>query len=170
MIFKFKRHNSSLYNTLLSLSRNIYFYKKIQLEDSFETRIYLIFLHFSIMMLIFKKKGKKFSQESYDSLFYNVENNLRELGFGDVSVNKKMKDFNKILYDILLKIDKNTGNQFILNEKLIFKYFKDFNDKKVEKYNEFETYFTNFYNFCFELSLDNMIREAIKFKKNYGSS
>jgi len=150
---------------LLSLSRNIYFYKKIQLEDSFETRIYLIFLHFSIMMLIFKKKGKKFSQESYDSLFYNVENNLRELGFGDVSVNKKMKDFNKILYDILLKIDKNTGNQFILNEKLIFKYFKDFNDKKVEKYNEFETYFTNFYNFCFELSLDNMIREAIKFKK-----
>ena len=170
MIFKFKRHNPSLYNTLLSLSKNIYFYKKIQLEDSFETRIYLIFLHFSIMMLIFKKKGKKFSQESYDSLFYNVENNLRELGFGDVSVNKKMKDFNKILYDILLKIDKNTGNQFILNEKLIFKYFKDFNDKKVEKYNEFETYFTNFYNFCFELSLDNMIREAIKFKKNYGSS
>ena len=31
---------------------------------------------------------------------------LRELGFGDVSVNKKMKDLNKILYDILLKINK----------------------------------------------------------------
>ena len=38
-------------------------------------------------------------------LFHNIENNLRELGFGDVSVNKKMKDFNKILYDILLKIE-----------------------------------------------------------------
>ena len=37
--------------------------------------------------------------------FHNIENNLRELGFGDVSVNKKMKDFNKILYDILLKIE-----------------------------------------------------------------
>ena len=36
--------------------------------------------------------------------FYNIENNLRELGFGDVSVNKKMKDLNKIFYDILLKI------------------------------------------------------------------
>ena len=37
--------------------------------------------------------------------FIHIENNLRELGFGDVSVNKKMKDFNKILYDILLKLD-----------------------------------------------------------------
>ena len=61
-----------------------------------------MFIHFSIMMIIFKKK-KKFDQKSYDILFHNIENNLRELGFGDVSVNKKMKDLNKILYDILLK-------------------------------------------------------------------
>ena len=62
-----------------------------------------MFIHFSIMMLIYKEKGKKFDQRDYDSLFHNIENNLRELGFGDVSVNKKMKDLNKVLYDILLK-------------------------------------------------------------------
>ena len=39
-------------------------------------------------------------------LFFNIENNLRELGFGDVSVNKKMKELNKIFYDILLKLNK----------------------------------------------------------------
>ena len=33
--------------------------------------------------------------------FHNIEYNLRESGLGDVSVNKKMKEFNKILYDIL---------------------------------------------------------------------
>ena len=166
MIFKFKRHNSSLYNTLLSLSRNIYFYKKIQLEDSFETRIYLIFLHFSIMMLIFKKKGKKFSQESYDSLFYNVENNLRELGFGDVSVNKKMKDFNKILYDVLLKVEQinEQDRKFKISQKLVLKYFPELGDVKSGKFLLFETYFLNFYHFCFEQSLDNMVREAINFK------
>ncbi len=85
------------------LSRNIFFYKIIKLDDSFETRIYLMFLHFSIMMIVSKKKGVKLDQDLYDSLFYNIEYNLRELGFGDVSVNKKMKDLNKILYDILLK-------------------------------------------------------------------
>ena len=57
------------------------------------------------MMIIFKKKGTKFEQKSYDFLFLSIENNLRELGFGDVAVNKKMKDLNKILYDILLKIE-----------------------------------------------------------------
>ena len=108
-----KIHTNDLYNTLLSLSRNIFFYKKIGLPDTFETRIYLMFIHFSVMMIVFKNKGKKFNQKSYDSLFHNIENNLREMGFGDVSVNKKMKDFNKLLYDILLKLNKkNDVNTF----------------------------------------------------------
>ena len=101
MIFKSEKHNPDLYNILLTLSRNIFFYNKIKLPDNFETRIYLMFMHFSIMMIIFKKKDKTFDQNIYDLLFYKIENNLRELGFGDVSVNKKMKEFNKILYDIL---------------------------------------------------------------------
>jgi hypothetical protein len=64
-----------------------------------------MFFHFSILMIVFKKKEKKFDQKSYDNFFHNIENNLRELGFGDIAVNKKMKDFNKILYDILLKLE-----------------------------------------------------------------
>ena len=81
----------------MSLSRNIFFYKKINLPDNFETRIYLMFMHFSIMMIITKKKDVKFDQKLYDFLFYNIENNMRELGYGDVAVNKKMKELNKIL-------------------------------------------------------------------------
>ena len=154
---------------MLLLSRNILFYNKIKLSDTFETRIYLMFLHFSIMMIISKKKGKKFDQKSYDILFFNIENNLRELGFGDVTVNKKMKELNKILYDILLKIGNEKSDSFILNENLIFKYFNELKDNQSEKYTVFERYFTNFYTFCFELPLENMIRDAIKFK-NYGST
>ena len=163
MIFN-KRNNSELYNILLQLSRNIFFYKKIQLLDSFETRIYLMLFHFSILMIIFKKKGKKFEQIEYDNLFHNIENNLRELGFGDVSVNKKMKDLNKLLYDILLKINKNSDNGFELNTKLILKYFDYLKDEKNPKMRDFERYFNQFYKFCFELPLQNMIRGSINFK------
>ena len=145
MIFNFKKHNNNLYNTLLLLSRNIMFYNKIKLSDTFETRIYLMFLHFSIMMIISKKKGEKFDQKSYDILFFNIENNLRELGFGDVTVNKKMKELNKILYDILLKIGNEKSDSFILNKNLIFKYFNELKDNQSEKYSVFERYFTNFY-------------------------
>ena len=166
MIFKSSTHSTDLYNTLLTLSRNIFFYKELQLPDNFETRINLIFFHFSIMMIIFKKKGQKFDQKSYDSLFFNLENNLRELGFGDVAVNSKMKNLNKILYDILLKIEdlSNNSKNFKINTKLVLKYFSHLNEPKSDKILKFETYLMNFYKFCFELSLKTMIKDALKFK------
>ena len=162
MIFNVKKHNSNLYNTLLKLSRNIFFYKDIELEDTYETRIYLMFIHYSTMLYITKNKRQKPDQDNYNSLFLNVENNLRELGFGDVSVNKKMKELNKIFYDILLKLSDNP-TQFNLNKKLIHKYFVKFinNDKKWCK---FDDYFSKFYQFCFDQSNNNMIKEVQNFK------
>ena len=163
MIFKNKKHNNSLYNTLLSLSRNLFFYTKINLKDSFETRIYLMFIHYSIILIIYNQKEIKFLQENYDDLFVSIENNLRELGFGDVSVNKKMKELNKIFYDILLKINIEKSN-FKTNKKLILKYFNDANMKKSENYELFSEYFLNFFKYCFELPIDIVIEEAINFK------
>ena len=156
-----------LYNNLLSLSRNLFFYQKVSLADTFETRIYLMFLHFSIFLRIYKKKEVKFNQKSYDHFFNNIENNLRELGFGDVSVNKKMKELNKVFYDILLKFVKPSLNKesfFILEHKLISKYFSELKDPKSSSYHEFETYFSNFYDFCFELPLEYMVRDAVNFR------
>mgnify|MGYP002822503867 CR=1 FL=1 len=124
--------------------------------------------HFSIILLIFKRKSLKFNQDKYDSLFHNIENNLRELGFGDISVNKKMKDLNKILYDILLKINIKGAETFEINQNLLIKYFNNINTSNNEDLVIFKEYFIKFYDFCFELSPDIMVREAIKF--NYGST
>ena len=157
-----------MYNTLLTLSRNIFFYKKLKLVDSFETRVYLMLIHFSIILLIFKRKSLKFNQDQYDSLFHNIENNLRELAFGDISVNKKMKDLNKILYDMLLKINIKGVEKFEINENLLIKYFNNINSSNNSDLLIFKEYFIKFYDFCFELSPDIMVREAVKF--NYGSS
>ena len=134
------------------------------MSDTFETRLYLIFIHLSILMIIFKKKNSKFDQKLYDSLFHNIENNLRELGFGDVTVNKKMKVFNKILYDILLKINISKEDDFKLNYQLISSYFLVLNNEKDQKYLEFKKYFDNFYDFCFALPLNSMINSVSKFK------
>ncbi len=82
-----------------------------------------------------------------------------------MTVNKKMKEFNKILYDILLKIDlSNSAIDFKLNSTLIFNYFEALKDPKSTNFKYFEEYFISFFNFCFELPLDNMIEKAIKFK------
>jgi len=165
MIFKIKEHNN-LYNNLLFLSRNIFFYKNLSLSDTFQTRITLMLFHFSVILIIFKKKKQDFDQNSYDHFFHNIEYNLRESGIGDVTVNKNMKDLNKTLYDILLKLDLkiNDNNQFQINSNLVLKYFNSFNDKKNSKFINFAQYFNNFYKFCFELRLDNMIQDIKLYK------
>ena len=122
-----------------------------------------MFMHFSILLIIFKNKKINFPQDTYDSLFHCIENNLRELGFGDVAVNKKMKSFNKILYDILLKINKS-NNDFLINKNLILKYFECLKDSNSDKYELFAQYFGKFYHFCFELNPKTMIKDAIKFE------
>jgi len=162
MIFKRKKHNSDLYNTLLLLSRNIFFYKDLNFNDSYETRIYLMFFHYSVILLTLKLKGVKPDQTNYNNLFFHIENNLRELGFGDVSVNKKMKDLNKIFYDILIKLKTNSID-FEINKNLSVKYFENLsnNDKNWLNYSK---YFTNFYLFCFELDSNSVIKDAKNFK------
>lgn len=166
-----KKHDAFLYNILLSLSRNIFFYENLKLKDSFETRVYLIFLHYSILLSILKIKQKKISQTYYDSLFLNIENDLRELGFGDVSVNKKMKDLNQIFYDILIKFKKNNLKENLeINQKLILKYFDSLKQNNCQNYTKFEEYLLKFYKFCFELSPENMIKDLKKFKYLHGSS
>ena len=121
-----------------------------------------MFFHYSIMLFILKNKKSKIDQENYNSLFLNIENNLRELGFGDVSVNKKMKDLNKIFYDILIKLSEKSSS-FKFNKSLISKYFEKLKNNS-EKRDKLAIYFNDFYDFCFELTGDNMIKDVQKFK------
>jgi len=144
------------------LSRNIFFYKTLDFKDAYETRIYLMFLHYSIVLFIQKMRKNKPDQKNYNDFFFYIENNLRELGFGDVAVNKKMKEMNKIFYDILIKISEKQTH-LILNRKMINKYFVELTNNN-EKYKQFEAYLYHFYNFCFELPSKNMIKEIQNYK------
>ena len=76
-----------------------------------------------------------------------------------------MKKHNKILYDILLKIEKkNHDESFDINYLLISKYFDELNNEKSDNYRLFSQYFRNFFNFCFANSLENMVKNSINFK------
>ncbi len=166
----YKTNYSELYTTIAQLSREKMFYNAIQLDDKLETRIYLIFIHFSLIFNILKKKkiAKKITQDIFDNLFQNIEYHFRELGMGDVSVNKKMKDLNRIFYDILLKIqnlvddDKSEINMNIINKYLIINSKLRVNNDILKKY------FEDFYNFCFNLDTKDIIRGKIKHNYKHG--
>tara|TARA_Y100000816_G_C25872769_1_gene455521 strand:+ start:93 stop:593 length:501 start_codon:yes stop_codon:yes gene_type:complete len=161
----YNRHNNSLYNKLVDLSRNIFFYKNLKLKDNFETRIVLIFLHFCIILNIFKKiKKTEFPQQIFDNIFQNIEYHLRELGFGDVAINKKMKLLNKNFYDILLKIEFFDEERILIKEDLLKKHFFSIGGQKLIKSEEMVDYLKNFYNFCFELDEKDIIKGQINYK------
>ena len=45
-----------------------------------------------------KIENSSLQQNLFDYMFKDFENNLREMGFGDVAVNKRMKVFIKAFY------------------------------------------------------------------------
>ena len=119
---------------MVALSRDIFFYKRANLKDSMETRIFIIFILFSLILIVFKKRKIKFEQKIFDNIFTNIEYHLREKGMGDVTVNKKMKDLTKFFYDILLKIQNKNSNKFECSEEVLVKYLFDGNkDKAIEQ-------------------------------------
>ena len=144
-----------------------FFYKKISLKDNFETRINLIFVHFSLLLIIFKKKNKNFPQKIFDNIFLNIEYHIRELGYGDVTVNKKMKILTRIFYDILLKINESKSGAYDTNQKILKTYLEPSDENTTVLVDDLSTYFNNFYNFCFELKTDNMLKGEINFKHIY---
>ena len=160
----YKKHNNQLYNKLSDLSRNKFLYEEIKLADNFETRILLIFFHLSIILKIAKGTGSnKKTQDIYDNIFQNIEYHIRELGYGDVSVNKNMKNMNKIFYDILYSLDKETSNTNI-SKKLLEKYFNPKNISSNVKISKLADYLVKFQNFCFDLDVNIMLNGSIDFK------
>ena len=160
----YKKHNNQLYNKLGELSRNKFLYEEIKLADNFETRVLLIFFHLSIILRIVKGRGTiKKTQDIYDNIFQNIEYHIRELGFGDVSVNKNMKNLNKIFYDILYSLDKEQSNTNI-SKNLLEKYFIQKNNSTIVKISKLEDYLVKFQNFCFDLDVNIMLNGSIDFK------
>ncbi|WP_299214338.1 HAD-IC family P-type ATPase, partial [uncultured Dokdonia sp.] len=62
---------------------------------------------------------KECPQKIFDNVFLNIEYHIRELGHGDVTVNKKMKILTRIFYDILLKINKRQLEGFESNIEIL---------------------------------------------------
>ncbi len=97
----------NIYNNLVKLTRNKNLYLKLKNNDTFSDRLIILLFHFSFFLQIYKKElPKSEAQKLFDFFIRQIELSIREIGYGDVSVNKKMKDYVNLFYSILDKIDK----------------------------------------------------------------
>jgi len=168
---KKETHEDKLYNKILSLSRNKFFFTELALKDTFQNRINLIFLHISFIIIKIKDKSKSslykdFYQKLFDCVFKRIETNMREIGFGDVTVNKNMKFLTKSFYNILLNCEhykkKNKGDKIIF----LSNYLKSNNPENMPINSDLIKYFDKYHSFCLDLSSDNVLKGDLEFKIN----
>ena len=93
------------YNNLINFTRNKELYKNLKREDVFSDRLTLFLLHFSFFLKNFQnEQNKKVLQEIYDFNFRQLELSIREIGYGDQSINKKMKDYINLFHSMVSEI------------------------------------------------------------------
>jgi len=62
-------------------------------------------LHFAFFLKNFKnEENKNVLQEIYDFSFRQLELSIREIGYGDQSINKKMKDYINLFHSMVSEI------------------------------------------------------------------
>ena len=104
-IFFMNKNYINIYNNLVKLTRNKDLYKGFKSQDTFSDRLLFFLLHFAFFLKIYKENNdKKLLQEIYDYIFRQVELSIREIGYGDQSINKKMKDYLNLFYAMIDKI------------------------------------------------------------------
>ena len=94
----------NIYNNLIKLTRNKKLYLNLEKDDSFSERLVFLFLHLAFFIRHYKNSApSKNLQELFDFIIRQIELSIREIGYGDVSVNKKMKDYINLFHDIIDK-------------------------------------------------------------------
>jgi cytochrome b pre-mRNA-processing protein 3 len=136
----------NIYNNLVKLTRNKDLYKDFTDQDTFSDRLIFFLLHFAFFLKVYKKDNdKKIMQEIYDYLFRQLELSIREIGYGDQSINKKMKDYLNLFYGMIDKIH-NWENSTLDEKRSILVNFTNYNSDDYFLVNYFEKYRLNLSN------------------------
>ena len=150
----------NIYNNLIKLTRNKSLYYNLKNNDTFSDRLVILLLHFSFFLKIYKNSlSKKEAQNLFDFIVRQIELSIREIGYGDVSVNKKMKDYVNLFYSILEKIENWDIFDSSKKTKLLgdLMNIKDDNDLFIE-------YFDKYSHFLTKNSLKNFTKDIIEYK------
>ena len=150
----------NIYNNLIKLTRNKLLYAKMSENESFSDRLIIFFFHFGFFLKIYKTNvNSKELQNLYNYVFKQIELSLREIGYGDVSINKNMKKYVNLMYSIIDKIE--LWEKLNLNEKskFISKYLN-----VNEKSSFFTDYFNKYIDYLTKKSFNYFTKEVISLK------
>ena len=147
----------NIYNNLIKLTRNKILYIKLEREDTFSERLIFLFFHLALFLKHYKSIiPSKNLQELFDFIIKQIELSIREIGYGDMSINKNMKDFINLFYFIIEEIEKTDFDKVNNRLKIIKKHLNT--DKNLEFYAD---YFNKYRKFLTKNTLNNFTKDII---------
>ena len=147
----------NVYNSLINYSRNKVLYKSLDREDNFSDRLTFFLIHFAFFLKTYKnKENKDILQKIYDFNFRQLELSIREIGYGDQSINKKMKIYLNLFHAIVSEI--HFWDELDKNEKLkkLSSFLEDFKEIAV-----LVDYFDDFYINLSKKNLNYFLKSVI---------
>ena len=128
----------NLYNKTLTDSRNPNIFKNY-LSDDLSNKLMLFLIFLSKIFNNMSRNDKNY-QIFFDYIFNRIETDLRELGYGDMSVNKKMKIIVTKFYSILIDFKNYSNLKTIQKTDILMKYFS-----KIEKKDDFIEFLNKYF-------------------------
>ena len=118
-----KNNYLNIYNNLIKLTRNKNLYLNLEKNDTFSDRLIFLFFHLAFFLKQFKSTiPPKELQDLFDFIIKQIELSIREIGYGDASINKKMKNYLNLFYSMLEKIESIDQDNIDDQMDLIKKY------------------------------------------------
>jgi cytochrome b pre-mRNA-processing protein 3 len=90
-----------LYGQLVRHARFLIYYDKLSVPDTPEGRFEILALHVGLAIRRLSgldEEGRQLSQELFDLMIADLDQNMRELGVGDLSVGKQVKRLASLFY------------------------------------------------------------------------
>ena len=148
----------NFYNKLIKLTTNKTLYKRLDKQDTFNDRLIIFLFHFAFFLKNYKNhENEKILQEIYDFNFRQLELSIREIGYGDQSINKKMKDYINMFHAIVSEIHFWDDHDISKKKDIITKFLENFKNNE-----ELLEYFENFYLELKKKSLNSYLKSVIR--------
>jgi len=146
----------NVYNNLIKLTRNKNLYNTKK-QDTFYDRMIILFFHLGFLFKEYKNiEDKKNLQNFFDFTVRQIELSIREIGYGDATINKKMKEYVNLLFSIIDKINNwETKNDF-QKKKIIEIYIEG-----TPNFDNYLNYFEKYRIFLTKNTFNNLSKDII---------
>ena len=117
----------------------------------------ILLFHLGFLLKEYKNKETKDNlQKFFDYCIRQIELSIREIGYGDATINKKMKEYVNLLFSIIDKINEWENIDNVKKKEILKIYIQDMSDFEI-----YLEYFEKYRIFLSKNSFNNLTKDII---------